>query len=140
MEALIANTIIYSNALLSAVFGLTYLFKSSFIRYHRAALEKNWYDLEYRTQTLLLALMRAVSGGALLFTFIITILQYQFNKSKFDWIPLTILVSTLIFSGCSIYAMALVRIKTKGKPPLIFVIINVMIAFIGYYLNIKRIH
>ena len=46
-------------------FGLTYLLRRQFMPYHGVALEREWDALPHALQTLVLALMRAVAGGAL---------------------------------------------------------------------------
>lgn len=106
--------------------------------YHKEALEKNWEDLEEKLQTLILALMRAVSGGALLLAFIILVLQDEYDHKPQQWIPGTILGATVIFSGCSLYAMLLVSAKTKARPPILVVLISLALAIMGYVIYLQE--
>jgi hypothetical protein len=133
-----SNFINYLCASVSALFGLVYLFKPTFMGYHKAALEKNWEDLDEKLQTLILALMRAVSGGALLLAFIILVLQDEYDQKPQHWIPGTILAATGIYSGCSLYAMLLVSTKTKAKPPVIVVLISLTLAVLSYFIYLQE--
>lgn len=135
MFYLTAGILNYLSAAISIVFGLIYLFNRSFLRYHQDAVGRRWSQLDPNIKILILALMRAVSGGALLLGFVIIILQWQFHKSHFSWIPLTILLSSLIMSVSSLYAMGLVRIHTNGRPPIRLVIVSVFLVFIAYLIN-----
>jgi hypothetical protein len=133
--SLYANVFTYCGGAVSLVFGLVYLFKPSFLNYHSAAIQRDWVDLDRRMQTLIMALMRVVSGGALTVGFVIIVLQYQFNKVSQPWMPITILGCGGILTCTSIYAMLLVRIKTKGRPPILAVILSISLLIIGYYFN-----
>ena len=67
-------------------FGLTYLLRRQFMPYHGVALEREWDALPYALQTLILALMRAVAGGALA-TALLSMLtpsgdNFQVNKAS----------------------------------------------------------
>jgi hypothetical protein len=135
MIHLLADISNYTSAVISLLFGIIYLIKPSFLGYHKEAAQKNWEDLDEQMQTLILALMRAISGGAIVFGFIVTVLQFQFSKSMQIWIPGPILFSGAIFCSTSLYAMLLVRVRTKGKPPVIAVLLSVILLVIGYLLN-----
>lgn len=62
----------YLVGILLGGFGLTYLFKDSFMPYHRAAVSIPWNKLDINIQFLILALMRAVSGGFILAALLIS--------------------------------------------------------------------
>ena len=91
-------------------------------------------------QILILALMRGVSGGALAAGFIISVLQYQFNKLPQTWIPLTILACGGILTCTSVYAMLLVRLKTPARPPVAAVLLSIILLGIGHYFNLAVLH
>lgn len=59
----IGNISNYLAALMLLALGMVYLFKNSFMPYHSEALSLDWYEVESRTQILILALMKAVAGG-----------------------------------------------------------------------------
>jgi hypothetical protein len=124
-----------SSAILTILFGAIYLIKPSFLNYHKEATQKNWNELQYELQALILGFMRAVSGGLLSGGFIIITLQYQFNKTRQEWIPLTILIYGGILTTALLYAMLLVKSRTKAHPPLIACILGIILLTIGYILN-----
>ena len=135
MIQLLANICNYSGAATALLFGTVYVGKPAYLSYHQAAADTQWKDLNPALQTLILALMRVVGGGALAFGFVAVVLQYQFSKSLQSWIPLTILVSGSFLSAGSLYGMMMVRSKTKGRPPFAFVLIGLVLLIIGYLLN-----
>lgn len=128
-----ATVFTFSSALLTIVFGAIYLTKSSFLKYHKEATRKNWDEIEYEIQALILGFMRAISGGLFSGGFIIIVLQYQFNKTQQEWIPLTILIYGVILTTALLYAMLLVKYRTKAHPPLIAGLLGVVLLTIGYF-------
>ncbi|SEB04669.1 hypothetical protein [Pedobacter hartonius] len=130
-----ANLCKYATAVISLLFGIVYLSKPSFLGYHKQAVQRNWEELDQQVQTLILAPMRALSGAALTYGFLVIVLQYQFSSSVQNWIPVTILVSGGIIPSAPLYAMFLVKIKTAGKPPVTVVLFTVLLLVIGYLLN-----
>ncbi|MEI9810751.1 MAG: hypothetical protein WDO16_24350 [Bacteroidota bacterium] len=134
MQQLIASIFTFTAGCISMLFGLVYLFRSSFLNYHKEAIQKDWVEITPAFQILILALMRAVSGGAIAAGFSIIVLQYYFIKTNLAWIPLLILSNGVIISLCSLYAMLLVRRKTPGKPPLVIIFISLLLLIAGYYL------
>jgi hypothetical protein len=80
--------------------------------------------------------MRALSSGFLAVSFALVILQLEFNHYHFPWIALTILVTgSILFLG-STYAMLLIHINTKGRPPITIVSIIFVMLVAGYFFNI----
>ncbi|MEN2399395.1 hypothetical protein GKZ90_0006380 [Flavobacterium sp. MC2016-06] len=135
MQQLIADIFTYFSGSISLIFGLVYLFKKSFLNYHKNAIDTNWKDLNFEFQTLILALMRAVSGGAIAVGFTIIILQYNLNPDNRNWMAFIILISGFIISICSLYAMLMVRLQTKGKPPMIIIFLSLILLSAGFFLN-----
>jgi uncharacterized protein YjeT (DUF2065 family) len=135
MIQLLANICNYSGAATAILFGIVYVSNPTFLSYHQAAAATQWKDLDTALQTLILALMRVVGGGALAFGFVAVVLQYQFSKSLHSWIPLTILVSGSLLIAGSLYGMLMVRSKTKGRPPFALVLSGLVLLIIGYLLN-----
>ncbi|MEI9955476.1 MAG: hypothetical protein WDM90_04000 [Ferruginibacter sp.] len=135
MQQFIANIFTFTAGFISILFGFVYLLRPSFLNYHKEALQKDWAEIAPAFQTLILALMRAVSGGAIAAGFAIIILQYYFTKTNLAWIPVIILSNGLIISLCSLYAMLVVRLKTPGRPPLIVIFISLLLLIAGYYLR-----
>jgi hypothetical protein len=137
MKAKIGSIANYATALVFLTFGVIYLFKNNFMPYHGAALSLEWSQLEENTQSLILALMRAASGGFLASAVAITVLQIKFRDDKLSWIPLLILITGFIVTCTTLYATILVRIYTPGKPPTILGIGVIVLLIVGYILNRK---
>ena len=108
--------------------GLIYLFKNSFMPYHSEAISLEWNEVESSTQFLILALMRAVSGGFIAIAIVTAFLQYKFTLSKVRWIPILILIGGLIVSLTLIYATLIVRFNSPGDPPTLLIIIGICFA------------
>lgn len=107
------------------------------MRYHKMAIQKDWDELVPEMQTLIIALMRALSCGFLSVAIALAILQLQFNKSHQHWIALTILIIGTVLALGSLYAMFLVRTRTKGRPPIALVLIILFMLVAGYFFNIS---
>ena len=136
MNALIGNICTFTAAALAFLFGVIYLTRPKFMEYHSMAIQKNWMELPKEMQTLITALMRALSSGFLSVAFALGILQIQFTRHHFHWIALSILViGSILFTG-SMYAMLLIRTKTKGRPPITIVSVIFLMLIVGYFFNL----
>ena len=133
--ALISNYIV---AALLFAFGLTYMFKLTFMPYHAEALEASWESIEASTQVLILALMRAVAGGFLASGLAIAILQFQFKKNPLAWIPITILSIGLAAATGSLYATYTVNTATEANAPFGLVVLCVALLLTAYILQRKK--
>ena len=136
MIALLGFWLTIAAAALSLVFGLIYFIRPKFMNYHKMALQKEWHELEAETQTLILALMRVLGSGLIAVAIAMIILQLEFDKSHQHWILWTILVIGTITSLGSLYAMMMVRKRTKGRPPIIPVMIVFIMLLAGFLFNI----
>jgi hypothetical protein len=137
MKNLIGNLSTYLAAGILMAFGMIYLLRSSFMPYHSEAISLKWDEVEPATQILLLALMRATSGGFIGLAFAIAFLQYKFATTKISWIPGLILVLGTISMLCSACATILIITKTPGNPPLNAVITGEIFIIIGFVFNRK---
>uniref|UniRef100_F4C6A6 Uncharacterized protein n=1 Tax=Sphingobacterium sp. (strain 21) TaxID=743722 RepID=F4C6A6_SPHS2 len=135
MKTLLTNVPNYIAGSICLVFGLVYLFKSSFLKYHGQALEKKWINVEREVQILILALMRVVGGGALAIGLVIIKLQLQYDAHHQSWIPSTILIAGSLLALSSLYAMSTVTLQTKGRPPIIVILVSFLLMIVGYFLN-----
>ena len=135
MNKKIGSTANFLAALILLSFGAVYLIKTSFMSYHSDALSKDWNEVERSTQVLILALMRAVSGGFIATSFVIMVLQWKFSSNKISWIPLVILIAGLLVSSAIIYATLMVRINSPGEPPTTLTIAGMALFVIGYIFN-----
>lgn len=134
--ALLGNICTITASAIAFLFGVIYLTQSKFMNYHSMAVEKHWEELPKEMQTLITALMRALSSGFLAVAFTLIFLQIEFNRNHFHWIALAILITgSILFLG-SMYAMLLIRTKTKGRPPITIVSIIFIMLIAGYFFNI----
>lgn len=123
-------------SLLAFAFGITYLFRSKYMSYHHAALQKDWEELAIEVRTLILALMRAVGGGLISTAVAMVFLQLEFNKTHIGWMAWAILIiGSITFAG-SLYAMLLVRLKTKGRPPIFPATFILLMIIAGFFFNL----
>jgi ABC-type uncharacterized transport system YnjBCD permease subunit len=136
MNALIGMICTFIASALAFLFGLIYLTRPEFMNYHSMAVQKHWEDLPKEMRTLITALMRALSSGFLAVAFTLTFLQIEYMRHHFHWIALAILITgSILFLG-STYAMLLIRINTKGRPPITIVTIIFVMLVAGYFFNI----
>ena len=135
MYVLIGNICTFSAAVLAFLFGLIYLMRPKFMKYHSMAVEKEWEELPVKFQILITALMRALSSGFLAVAFTLIMMQIKFNKTHNHWLALVILITgSILFLG-SMYAMLIIRTKTKGRPPIPIVTIIFVLLILGYFFN-----
>jgi len=127
----------YLVGILLGGFGLIYLFKDSFMPYHMAAVSIPWNKLDINIQFLILALMRAVSGGFILAALLIFWLQLKFSETKLNWIPPMILISGSVIATSTLYATIIVRVNTPGNPPIALIIGALILLIIGFTFNRK---
>jgi hypothetical protein len=136
MNAIIGSVCTFAASALAFLFGLIYLTRPKFMNYHRIAVEKEWEELPVKMQTLITALMRALSSGFLAVAYVLAMMQIAFMRNHHHWIALTILITgSILFLG-SMYAMLLITTKTKGRPPVPIVAIIFAMLVAGYFFNI----
>lgn len=136
MENITGTILTFLAAILSFLFGMIYLTRPKFMQYHRIAVQKDWEELVPEMRTLITALMRALSSGFLAVAFALVMLQLRFNLSGEHWIALSILIIGSILALGSLYAMFLIRTRTKGRPPIVIVLVIFVLMIAGYFFNI----
>ena len=133
---LIGTILTFIAAGLSFLFGLIYLTRPKFMEYHKMAVQEDWNELKPEMRTLITALMRALSSGFLAVAFVLITLQLEFNRQHNYWIALVIMITgSILFLG-SMYAMLLIRTRTKGRPPIILVTTIFILHIAAYFFNI----
>ncbi len=125
----------YLAAIILLAFGFIYLFRNSFMPYHSVAVSMSWDQVGRETQFLILALMRATSGGFLALGFAIIFLQNRFSIHKTSWIPALIIAMGTISMICTSYATIIISSHTPGRPPLVDAIIGEVLLIIGFIFN-----
>lgn len=137
MKNLIGNLMTWAAGAILLSFGLIYLFRDSFMPYHAEAVSMEWIKMDPAVRYLVLALMRAASGGFISAALAMIILQMKFSNSRDPWIPWLILLIGSIMMLCISYATILIRIHTPGKSPLADAIIGELLLIAGFFLNRK---
>lgn len=137
MKNIAGKTANYFVALFATGFGLMYLLRGSFMPYHSEAVSLPWEMVEEKFRFLILALMRAASGGYLVGAAVILGLQYKFDKTGQKWIPPLILVCGSIVALTSFYATMIVRLNSPGKPPTVMSLVLLALIVVGYYFNLR---
>ena len=137
MNTKIGNIANYLAVILLLGTGLIYLLKNSFMPYHSEAVSLEWNEVYFGTQFLILALMRAISGGFIAIAIVIAFLQNKFSSTKIKWLPKIILIGGLIVGLTSLYATMIIKFNTAGSPPTLSIIIGVLLLIIGYIFNEK---
>lgn len=98
-------------------FGIGYLTRPNFTIYYSRALSKEWSELGQELQTLILALMRSISGGALASGVGVVLLVVTGLVKGVRW-PFFVAPALSYFNlSGALYAAVLIRTRTPGDPP-----------------------
>ena len=123
-------------ALLLAAFGVTYLFRSSFLPYHAVAVGRSWTEVEPAFQSLILNLMKVVGGGFLGTAFAMIILLFKALRKGQQWSFWAIFIMGLIASLTSLYATINVGLNTPASPPWMAAALGTVLLVIGFVFSI----
>lgn len=124
-------------AIVSIIFGIIYLTRSEFMPYHAVALEREWTELDIKTQTLILALMRVAGGGFLATGMAVILLIYLYIKTTEEWIIYIIPTIGFVTSLSSLYATLLVKNRTAGLPPVNLTLLSIGLMLTGFILSLS---
>lgn len=105
--------------------------------YHSEAVSLSWAEIETDFQYLILALMRATSGGFIVTAVLIAWLQIRFLRKPEHWISLMILVAGCIMGLALLYATLIIRVYTPGNPPTMLNALLICLLIVGYIFNHK---
>ena len=139
MKNIIGNLTTYSAATILLSFGFIYLFRNSFMPYHSEAISKEWNQVDHASQYLILALMKATSGGFISLAFAMIFLQYKYSRYSIAWIPALILIIGTIAMICISYATLIISLETPGRPPVAEVCIGEVLLVAGFIFNRKHV-
>lgn len=124
-------------AIVSIIFGIIYLTRSEFMPYHAVALEREWTELDIKTQTLILALMRVAGGGFLATGMAVILLIFLYIKTTEEWIIFIIPTIGFVTSLSSLYATLLVKNRTPGLPPVNLTLLSIGLMLTGFILSLS---
>jgi hypothetical protein len=117
-------------------FGGTYLLRSQFMPYHGVALGKDWSEAPKEVRILVLALMRAVAGGALALAALATLVLLIPFRAGAIWAFWAIPLGGVILSAGALHAMRLVAANTPAKPPYVPILVALGLTLTGLVLSL----
>lgn len=133
----LAAFVCYSlSALLSMLFGIIYLVRSTFMPYHQEALGKSWQQLDPNLQALLLGLMRTAGGGLLATGVSASILLLIPFRAGESWAAYSIPAVGLLTAIPALYATILIRSRTHAHTPVAAGFMAVGLLVIGFILSV----
>ncbi len=139
MKNISGNLTTFLSAAILLSFGFIYLFRNSFMPYHSVAISMDWTQVDPATRYLILALMRATSGGFISLAFAMIFLQYKFTQCRIPWIPSLILIIGTIAMICISYATIIISSHTPGRPPILEAVIGEILLIAGFIFNLKHV-
>jgi len=115
------------------VFGLIYIFRTSFMPYHREAVQRQWHEIDNRMQQLLLALMNALGMAWLSsFFFSLFLLIILLTGPAIVW-PLATFQAFYLFSVIApVFVAIRLQMKTGAKTPVSVGIIAAALSLVGF--------
>ena len=114
---LIAWLLYAVTALAAVAIGATYLFRTSFMPYHSAALGKSWNELDAGSQLLIKGLMEVAAGGELALGLLVLVLIYFPIRRGERWARFTAPIALLLFYVPALLATLSVDQNTPASSP-----------------------
>ena len=122
-------------AIVSLVLGSIYLFRSTFMPYHSAALSKEWGELDHATQTLIKGLMELAGGGWLaLGVLILFLVAFPIRRGE-RWARFAAPLGLLTFYIPALLATWSVLQETPASPPWLPTAAACVAAVLGFLLD-----
>jgi len=123
-------------ALVGFIFFIIYFFKSEFMPYHQDAVETSWTDIDKKFQILILAFMRAISGGWLTASIsIVFLVAIPFQDGEL-WSIIAIPIIGLVMTLSTLYATLYVKRNTQANPPIGLVLLAIVLLVFGFILSL----
>ena len=135
IRRVVAAFLYAGTAIVSLVLGSVYLFRTSFMPYHAAALCKDWSELDHATQTLLKALMEVAAGGWLaLGVLVLLLVAFPIRRGE-RWARLAAPTALLLFYVPTLLATLSVLHDTPASPPWRGNMVACVAAVVGFLLD-----
>jgi hypothetical protein len=114
-------------------FSLLYIFRSSFMPYHREAVQRQWHEIDTRMQKLLLALMKALGIAWLSwFLFGIYILIILLSRPLILWQLATFQILYLLSAIAPVFVAIRLRLQTGAKTPVVGGVTAAVLSVLGF--------
>ena len=125
------------NALVLIIFALVYLFRPEFMPYHADAVAREWSNVEYPYQVLILALMRATGGAWLATAMAMLIILFIPFRQGYNWARWAIPVMGMVVSASTFCATNYVRQNTPGNPPGMIILVGIVLSVLGLVVSLQ---
>lgn len=128
------GVIFYSLSLaLILVFSVLYISRSSFMPYHRDAVQRPWQEVDTRMQQLLMALMRTIGIAWLSWvSFSICILFLLLSEPLIIWQLITFQLLYLFSALAPVCIAMRLRTQTGAKTPVIAGAVAAALSILGF--------
>ena len=120
------------------VYGVVYLMRGRFMPYHRAALSREWEELDYPTRTLLLGLMKTVGGGMLGCTIGGAFVLARPFLAGEPWANWALLAIGLCAGLPAIYATFLIQARTGADTPRLPAVAVFVLGTVAFVLGVLQ--
>ncbi len=114
-------------------FSMFYIFRSSFMPYHRDAVERQWNEIDNRMQKLLLALMKALGMAWLSWVFLCVYLLIILLSGSINFWQLAIFQILYLLSAIApVFVAIRLRIQTGAKTPVAGGVMAAVLSVLGF--------
>lgn len=114
-------------------FSMLYIFRSSFMPYHRDAVNCQWHEVDIRMQKLLLALMNALGIAWLSWLFFcVYLLIILLSGPVLIWQLATFQSLYLLSAMAPVYVAIRLRMQTGAKTPVAGGVIAAVLSVLGF--------
>ena len=114
-------------------FSMFYIFRSSFMPYHRDAVERQWNEIDNRMQKLLLALMKALGMAWLSWIFLCVYLLIILLSGSINFWQLAIFQILYLLSAIApVFVAIRLRIQTGAKTPVAGGVMAAVLSVLGF--------
>lgn len=114
-------------------FSMIYIFRSSFMPYHRDAVQRQWHEIDTRMQKLLLALMNTLGMAWLSWIFIcIYLLIILLSGPVIFWQLATFQIMYLLSAIAPVFVAIRLRMQTGAKTPVAGGVMAAVLSVLGF--------
>lgn len=118
---------------LVVTFSIIYIFRTSFMPYHRGAVQRQWHEIDTRMQKLLLALMNALGMAWLSWVFIcIYLLIILLSGVVIFWQVAIFQFLYLLSVIAPVFVAVRLRMQTGTTPPVAGGVIAAVLSVLGF--------
>lgn len=120
--------------------GVLYIAADEFMPYHAAAIQTGWTELSANYQYLILGLLKALGGGALVAGLATSFMAVGAIRKSVKPFRVLLPVVAIGYTTLLCYATYTVQANTPGNPPLLLSAIGVAVAMVASCLLVYSSH